>query len=373
MEEPTVRIMNEKIPRELILEIFSRIPVKWLFQLRCVCKQWCNFIDDPCLPNMHLAQATTREEALILAHWFHVRHRTSSLRLMKEHDRSPKATVEFPNRGRYDLENSCHGLLCFVKCGKEEEALVSNPLRGELLMLPESTVMSRWPHLDRYGLGFDSSIKKYKIVHVFFRDFDWAKRGYRLGAEVYTVGTTSSWREISQIPCYPLYKRAVYASGALHWLVNYEFNPDNLKSMVISFNIKDEEFNSIPHQEFPSKVSKWFELVDLRGYLGMVDFSLGTHIEIWKLKDYEKKEWVREYRIDIKPPHGVSISQYIEVVGLMGDGEILLERYKKLVAYNPKTNGLRRIQTLNNDPDMDTPQVYVYTASLVSISGAIKS
>nr|CAN79348.1 hypothetical protein VITISV_019896 [Vitis vinifera] len=239
---------------------------------------------------MHLAQATTREEALVLIHWFHAKHRKSSLQLMKEHYRSPKAILEFPNRGRYDLENSCHGLLCFVKCGKEEEAFVSNPLKGEPLMLPRSIIVSRWPHLDRYGLGFDSSTKR------------------------------------------------------------------------------QEEFKSIPHQEFSSKVSKWFELVDLRGYLGMVDFSLGTHIEIWKLKDYEKKEWVREYRIDIKPPHGVPINEYIEVVGLMEDGEILLKHYETLVAYNSKINGLRCIQILSGGLQMDTTQVYVYTGSLVSPS-----
>ena len=209
----------------------------------------------------------------------------------------------------------------------------------------------------------------YKIVRIFFRDFDWTNRGHDLGAEVYTMGTVGQWRDIVRVPHYPLYRRGVYTNGILHWLVNYEFtHDDDLKSMVVSFDFKKEEFNSIPHPEFSSKNSNWFELVDLRGYLGLVDFSLGTHIEIWKLKDYEKKEWVREYKIDFHPLDGMPINQCIEVVGAIGEDKILLKHFDMLVVYSSKTGGLRSIQTLSGGYDMDTPQVYVYKGSLVSLS-----
>lgn len=37
-------------------------------------------------------------------------------------------------------------------------------------------------------------------------------------------------------------------------------------------------------------------LIDLKGFLAIVSFSSATHIETWVLRDYENKEWVKEYR-----------------------------------------------------------------------------
>lgn len=374
--------MFETLPREAMLEIFSRLSVWSLAQSSCVCKQWCNLVNDPFLLRLHSSRPTTarnHQETLILTSWFHSKHKTSSLELMiTEHDASPKPLHDqFPDKGMYHLENSCGGLSCFVRHTKvEEAAFVSNPLRGKPFLLPPSTAKACLPLFSRYGLGFDSSIEKYKIVRVYFRDFfHLANQQYQLGAEVYTMGTpgvAGSWREISsRPPPYPLHKQGVYASGALHWLVNYMFSPPNLESMVISFDLTKEEFSTVPHPEFSSNVSIWFELVDLKGYLGMVDFSMGNRIEVWKLKDYERKHWMREYRIDIptNPPSGVPINEYIEVIGLMGEDEILLKHYGMLMAYHSKTDALRPMSTLAGGPDKESPRVHIiYTGSFVSIS-----
>jgi hypothetical protein len=40
-------------------------------------------------------------------------------------------------------------------------------------------------------------------------------------------------------------------------------------------------------------------LLDLRGDLAIVDRSSDKHIQIWVMKEYEKKEWVKEHKIGL--------------------------------------------------------------------------
>lgn len=45
--------MTDHIPKDIMLAIFSRLPIKSLARLRCVCKSWLKYINDPCLKTIH--------------------------------------------------------------------------------------------------------------------------------------------------------------------------------------------------------------------------------------------------------------------------------------------------------------------------------
>ncbi|KAA8549844.1 hypothetical protein F0562_001528 [Nyssa sinensis] len=307
----------DELPFDIIINIFSRIPVKSLLQLRCVSKLWCNFIDHPSLANMHLKQAAEEPTILLLSEPTRKSNTIFQVHLVKQDCNILKACEnpigKFDLNGCCSLESSCNGLFCFVKYANQQSSvLLLNPLRKDHVQL--ATTTSLWPCYTKYGLGFDGSTQKYKIVHVFFQELDSTCSHYNLGVEVFTMGT-KSWREISKAPPYPIRGKAVFAHGALHWIVHPLFAGDNLKrDLIVSFDIEKEEFNLTPHPGFQFKDCKLFHLVDLNGDLSLVDLSSNTDIEIWVLKDYDKKVWVKEYRIEIRPPIGIADNGHAEVL-----------------------------------------------------------
>jgi F-box interacting protein len=130
----------------------------------------------------------------------------------------------------------------------------------------------------KYALGFDCSTNTHKIVGLLCSLF----------AQVYTLGVTGSWRAISkgQGPPCPVFESPMYASRALHWLINLD------TGKIVYFDVGKEEFGLICKPEF-----RLCHLVDMRGDLAIVDRPSDKEIEIWVMKEYGKKEWVKEYKI----------------------------------------------------------------------------
>ncbi|GJT57859.1 hypothetical protein Tco_0992913 [Tanacetum coccineum] len=94
---------------------------------------------------------------------------------------------------------------------------------------------------------------------------------------------TNSWREIPQVPSYPISSKAVFANGCLHWLPSYsDIKTGDGGRDVIWFDVNKGEFGLI---ERPKRMcDKWRcysctfdELVDLNGEVGCVEFWLLNH------------------------------------------------------------------------------------------------
>ncbi|TQD87524.1 hypothetical protein C1H46_026941 [Malus baccata] len=156
-------------------------------------------------------------------------------------------------------------------------------------------------------MGFDDATNTYKIVRV---SGDQKSTICKLVSQIYVLGT-SSWREIPSFPPCNLSDSRAFAYGNQHWLVCL---PDpSLSSYggvvsICSFNFRKEEFYGriIPLPEHMHNKSvrcmgipKHLHLLSLRGSLAIVDTSSDDYnIEIWVLKNYDKKEWNLDYKID---------------------------------------------------------------------------
>ena len=85
------------------------------------------------------------------------------------------------------------------------------------------------------------------------------------------------------------------------------------------------------------------------------------------MKEYEKKEWVKEYKIVLA---GVPPKALVRVMGLCERGEILLTKKQKdksgnnYLFYNPKTDVLKysHIPSLSGDTQILSHMVYGYPA-----------
>ena len=308
-------------------------------------------IDDPSLAYMHLTRSVEEPKMLILDHQT---EKPDTLRFTEVVGGFLKAdknlVTKFAKSKACFLESCCNGLLCFTKIYDDRVLVLFNPLRQEVIALP-SYRASLLQRNRNYGLGFDSSTNTYKVVRVFIRGGCHGNLSFNLGAEVYTLGT-SSWRPISKGPPCRLAGTPIFACGALHW--------DALKGKyIVSFDVGKEEFGSIS----PPKYYSSSHLLDLGGNLAMVDRSFDSHIDIWVMKEYKKKEWVKEYKIDINPPLGILDDSWVEVIGLWEFGEILLRYRESFISYNLKTGVKRYIEILGHDVE-----VLYHMGSLLSIS-----
>ncbi|KAF8391081.1 hypothetical protein HHK36_023381 [Tetracentron sinense] len=121
-----------KLPSDILLDIFSRIPAKALFDSRWVCKSRFNLVRDPRLAKMHLARASQNENPSII---FETYGKLYILDNIKESNVPIK--LKFPFMGsdpNFSLVGSCNGLVCkkalndlrVIESCKEKACSVSN-------------------------------------------------------------------------------------------------------------------------------------------------------------------------------------------------------------------------------------------------------
>ncbi|XP_068323472.1 F-box protein At3g13820-like [Pyrus communis] len=241
----------------------------------------------------------------------------------------------------------------------EEPCILVNPLRREVLVLPTTTnaqLPASCPKdsvLDWLAMGLDNVTNHLKIVRV-SGNKDYSSQ---LVAQVHVLGT-NSWREVDSVPPCNLSATKLYAYGDMHWLVwseyEYPVNGDNGDDdgeyydddnnnyddaddyydydddddpikwaiSIVSFDFSKEEFHQrIPPPKYfgdsykylgrgdtpPAELKGAFKnnlfylhLVNLRGYMALVDASSRDHLEIWVLKNYHDKnqEWSLEYKVE---------------------------------------------------------------------------
>nr|GEV92577.1 hypothetical protein [Tanacetum cinerariifolium] len=206
----------DRLPSNIILDIFSRVPVKYLARSRCVSKVWCKYIDDPYLVIIHDKRGVDE----------------------------PTPILSYPMV--HSLRKECYELPPF-------------PLRFGRDMDRESC-----------GLGFDTSTNTWKMVCVLLKEYappdnpDMVKKNL---CTMVNVFGTNSWRVIPRVSYYPLTGKAVFANGRLHWLASYsDFKTRDGGQEVIWFDVNKEEFGLI---ERPKRMcDKWTyflrdKLVDL--------------------------------------------------------------------------------------------------------------
>ncbi|RXH90762.1 hypothetical protein DVH24_035526 [Malus domestica] len=165
---------------------------------------------------------------------------------------------------RYNVHFVFCNLVWFKDIKYGGRCFLLNPLKGEVLMLPTSNVQvpaSPSYHrghafFDWYAMGFDNITNTYKILRVCGKPFP-----KNLVAQILVLGT-STWREISSVPpCEGLSHKNVSAYGDMHWRSS------------IGFLIRPYE-----------AMDAW-----------PLDAWSDMHIDIWVLKNFNNKEWVKQY------------------------------------------------------------------------------
>ncbi|KAF9600702.1 hypothetical protein IFM89_011373 [Coptis chinensis] len=252
--------------REIMLEIFSRLPIQALSQCKLVCKPWYaywrSFVTNPHFINLHHSRINQHDPSYLI-----LLDRSSNLYIVdhQSHTSSFKAVETKVNSlpDRIKLVGSSNGLLCICSFPSYGNFYICNPIsQTEVLEIPKADVVDVISGSFASGFVFDKTMGNYKIVNTWmtFR----ADEFVRTRVEVYSLGS-GRWRRIESIPsCFMLNPPLLFMNGALHWEVTHRENfetyeegnkpPSSLVSSIAAFDIGSEKlraFKKPPGQSGP--------------------------------------------------------------------------------------------------------------------------
>ncbi|EYU45554.1 hypothetical protein MIMGU_mgv1a022804mg, partial [Erythranthe guttata] len=302
------RIISRNLPEEIMEEILHNLPIKSLLRFKCVSKSWLFTISSKAFIKEHLKRSIAEDEEKrgltdLTNHKLIFKYESSDRRtnaplsynlgsccLVNKPEITPTLNIDIPmptpNACLVNIMGSCNGLILI----KFRKLILWNPSTRKHMVIP-SPSFDPIPQQDlfhvrlyriRYGLGYDEANDDYKVVSI--RQSDYQQP--HLQTKVYS-SKTDSWKEIECSNfkhCFQSTHYGEYVNGRLHWLA--ECNKNRGNPDIISFDFKEENIN-----EYSSGP---VSLVELGGYLGLMNITSDADVNVWVMKEYGAREsWTR--------------------------------------------------------------------------------
>ena len=286
----------DNLPSHVTARILLRLPINSLLICKSVCKIWKTLISESHFANSHFERSPLSlmirtndyyrvSRTLYLLHCDHQKFEIGSNNLVKLapifklplrsfRDKSDEINNqskrpfraarlvsgkkdENSDRGRqslyiacnsdfdkFNIANSCNGLLCLFDPSFGNPLVICNPITGEFIRLPKSTTnRTRERRQGQAAFGFQPKTNEYKVINMWVRD---VKRANAWEFEINTLGTPS-WRNVEVDPQISLsrLKYPTCVNGALHWI---RFEVQQMSILVFCFeNERLQSFPSPPH------------------------------------------------------------------------------------------------------------------------------
>ncbi|CAK8564445.1 unnamed protein product [Lathyrus sativus] len=324
-----------ELPSEVITEILSRVPAKPLLRLRIICKWWRSLIDSTDFVFFHLSKS--RDSIIILRQ--HSRLFELDLNSMDRVKELDHPLMCYSNRIK--VLGSCNGLLCI--CNIADDIAFWNPSIRKHRVIPSEPLIRKEPKENNaittllaarvYGFGYDSFSGEYKLVSIsYFVDLH--NRSFDSHVKIYTM-RTDVWKTLTSMPYALCCARTmgVFLSGALHWVVTRDLEPDSL-DLIVAFDLRFEVFREV---KLPANVDGKFDMdvAVLRGMLCMIENRGSRGFDVWVMREYGLVEsWCKLFTVEQQPD--VKLIKSLRPLGYSKNGDkVLFEQdSKKLCWYN---------------------------------------
>ena len=357
------------LPFDLIPHILSRLQVKFLLQLRCVCKTWKSLISDPKFAKKHLSVSTTRS-----LHYVSYEERSLRKYVLKSYPLHSILTNTNTNFTRFEyfannfdgyyptdsfryFIDSCNGILC-IGGGYKGLVILWNPSLRKFKELPRFEKPKVFiDHLGKsFGFGYDSFTDNYKVI-VVLDYFDRDSTGsdnlvLKSEVKVHTLGS-NIWRNIQEFPfgVFPFARSGKFLSGTINWLASRTFH-QVCNPFIVSFDLAKESYQKLsPPSYGGADVGKMLTLGVLRECL-----CLTCGDDVWVMKEYGKKEsWTKLFTIPYERDPNRSYG-YGKVIYVFEDDEVVMLNIfgaseLNLILYDSKNDTVKSTN-LKNRPEV---------------------
>ncbi|KAM7258044.1 hypothetical protein ACFE04_013785 [Oxalis oulophora] len=368
------------LPKELLIEIFSWLPVQSVFSSRCVSKTWYFLLSSSNIQftKLYFQRSPTQlicQVPSIPTFHFHF------VEINNNHKGDAFGVKVCPLK--YELIagctlvalNSCRGfLLLATDVYSCNPTVLCNPFTREYVTLPIGDMDYKISIRVVSGFGFCAESKKFKVVRLVYRGKGNARAGSRRlqlpenrMAEVYTIGGADSWRVIGPAPKYPeqsFPSFSTYFNGVMHWVCDKN-GPD----YIVTFDFESECFGTLP----PPPIFVIEPVLDrtkmMIGVLGGC-LCLSNNLELWVMKKYGVQDsWTKVYAIDVLP-HGSH-----QVLKSLGQGKVLIKYREdhhfddRIISYNPVENNCKEFEEVS---DLWSFSAIPHTPNFMTFTDALK-
>ncbi|XP_026444622.1 F-box protein At3g07870-like isoform X1 [Papaver somniferum] len=364
----------DNLPKEVTLDILSRLPVESVLDCKLVCKAWRdslqfradNFFADLHLQSQHGLQLMQPQEQhkQFLGHesihdfpnaepmsffgvdrhaFYYAEYHTGGEIIDEKQPnyQAKRMNLKFPD-AVHGFVGSCNGLICLSVNSKyknivygydgdqigykysDEPSYVCNPITREYVNLPRVSIDEKKSKHGVYivrGFGYYRPTNEYKVVRItYFGNTNYPP--YKGKVEVYTLGSDSGWRsagEVNYLLLSSFYSPSVCVDGALHWF-------QKGLSKIVVFDLGVEEFYLYPS---PAGITGKAKLCVIKGFLCVLDICLCP--DLWFL---EKNEKTGSWRIVFSTQ---CIDNTTNILTITERDEIILGSLGKVILYNLKT------------------------------------
>ncbi|KAF5187255.1 F-box protein [Thalictrum thalictroides] len=411
----------ERLTPDLILDVFSRLPLIFLIRARCVSKSWHTIVSDPILSTLRIQLSLTTNiltDAIVL---------TCSNDIPGNQLYFVEGEPNYPIVKKIDLSfiygtgqfllsvvGVCNGLLCLTTYptfpGRSfmdtidtlKYICLLNPITGEHKQLPifdrPSCFMSNMTSLCCFGVnysqpmriltslccfGFDGSQRVFKVaIFVFYGNHSRDVTSSAVDAfkdmttemYVYTLGSSNLWRKtVGNVPTMLYYYHAnasnVFASGSLHWISATPVNSSEFKRHIVSFNLGYENFSVIkpPEVVVVERSVNCYALAVLENCLSWVDVNHEDFVDIWlRRSDNGVESWIKHFSLqkELIAPCFYGIVQPIK---LRENGDLLLLHSGHFIVYNAQRNMCEFIEIYEDPRVMGSAvEAFPYVGSFIS-------
>jgi hypothetical protein len=225
---------------DLIAEIFCRLPVKLLLQLRCLSK-WLNLlITDPKFAKKHLHLSTKRHHLMltciddISSEWLlydspipSIFSTSTIFTQTQLYPLNSITTLSTYGDKSVDVMCSSDGIFCGKLDFSSYSYFLWNPSVRKFKLLPP--LENSLGHVFQLSFGYDHFIDNYKVIVVSTKN----------EVSVYTLGT-DYWIRIPDIPynCH-IHQSATFVSGTVNWLAS------NDSHFIVSLDLVKESYQKL--------------------------------------------------------------------------------------------------------------------------------
>ncbi|XP_006306253.2 LOW QUALITY PROTEIN: putative F-box protein At1g12855 [Capsella rubella] len=313
------------LPNDVVEEIFLRLPVQAIIQLKCLSKQWRSTIESRSFEERHLkiAKQACVDHPMVMAISEEYPFKGSKGTLARPDTDIGFRTVclesasilsstliNFPQGFHHWIYASecCDGLFC-IHSMKTQAIYVVNPATRWLRQLPPAGFQISMHKLisppqfssDIKSIFYITFVKAtdYKLVWMYTpytNDSD--ASGPNEKCEVFDF-RANTWRSLTCIPSYQIFydQTPTTANGSIYWFTE----PYNGEIKVVALDIHTEKFRVLPkiNPAIASSDPKHIDMCTLDNGLCMSKREGETMIQnIWKLKSSEDS-WEKIYTIDL--------------------------------------------------------------------------